>query len=137
VNADAQGNLVQKWKYKTSVQTTRVTVGDLDRKLEDFQVQNPEDWEEVPDGYQPLCYNEIPSKVNWHYLRWLFDTELGRNLELQVNDKVMDLRDIEVLMHDRPYWGLDRLLNFEIDVRTRIAVRNFLYVDSILISVDW
>ena len=29
------------------------------------------------------------------------------------------------------------LLNFSLDVRTHTDVRNFLYADSILISVDW
>ena len=143
VNADAQGNLIRRWKYKTSLQVTRRTIRSmfpddyLDRPLEDFQVQDPADWEDVPDGYQPLCYNEIPSKVNWHYLRWVFDIGKGRNVELQVNDKVMDLRDIPVPAHDSPYWGLARLLNLEINVRTRVPVRNFLYVDSMLISADW
>lgn len=139
VNADADGNMVQKWMYKTSVQTTRHTIPDhlLKEPLEDFQVQNPADWEEIPNGNQILCYNEIPSKLNWHYLRWQFDTITGNNVELQVNDRTMDLRDVPVPSHDAHYWGLNRLLNFEINVRTRTHIRNFFWVDSLMISVDW
>ncbi len=34
--------------------------------------------------------------MNWHYLRWLVDTEKRSNVELQVNDRVMDMRDVPV-----------------------------------------
>ncbi len=35
------------------------------------------------------------------------------------------------------YHSCDRLLNFCIDVRTHMNVRNFLFLDSVLVSVDW
>ena len=85
----------------------------------------------------PLCYNEVPTKVNWHYLRWRFDLSTRRNVELQINDRVLDLRNVPVPVRPDAYWGLSRLLNFSLDVRTHTDVRNFLYLDSILISVDW
>jgi RNase adaptor protein for sRNA GlmZ degradation len=75
--------------------------------------------------------------VNWHYLRWQFDTRLRRNVELQVNDLVMDLRSLPVPSYDHPYRALGHLLNFSIDVRTHTSVRNFLFLDSVLVSVDW
>ena len=103
----------------------------------DYHVQHPDDWREVPGGYQPMCFNEVPTKVNWHYLRWSFDTRTRRNTELQVNDLVMDLRDIPVPVYEVTYKGLSHLLNFCIDVRTHRNVRNFLYLDSVLVSVDW
>lgn len=138
VNSDAEGNLVQKWMYKTSVQTTtKMGFGEVEPRSIDYHVQDPRDWAEVPGGYQPLCYNEVPTKINWHYLRWCFDTSTRRNVELQVNDLVMDLRDIEVPIYEHEYKGLNHLLNFCVDVRTHSAVRNFLYLDSVLVSVDW
>lgn len=138
VNTDHNGNLVQKWMYKTSVQpTTKMVRAGLVAANEDYHVVHPDDWVEVPGGYQPLCYNEVPTKVNWHYLRWVFDTSVRRNVELQVNDLTMDLRNIPVPTYEHEYDGIKKLLNFCVDVRTHTNVRNFLHLDSILVSVDW
>lgn len=138
VNADEQGNLVQRWMYKTSVQTTtKMERSGVAPHIVDHHVLHPDDWREIPGGHQKLCYNEVPTKINWHYLRWMFDTQSRRNVELQVNDLTMDLRDIEVPVFDHPYVGINNLLNFCVDVRTRTNVRNFLYLDSIIVSVDW
>ena len=138
LNTDEHGKLVQKWLYKTSVQTsTKMHRAGVAPPAADYHVQHPDDWREVPGGFQPLCFNEIPTKVNWHYLRWSFDTRTRRNTELQVNDLVMDLRDIPVPVYEVTYKGLSHLLNFCIDVRTHRNVRNFLYLDSVLVSVDW
>jgi hypothetical protein len=137
LNTDDNGNLVRKWTYKTSVQTTTKMEWAGTNATTDYHVARPEDWADVPDGGQALCYNEIPTKQNWHYLRYVFDTAAGCNVELQVNDKVMDLRAIPVPRYEKGYWGLDRLLNLCVDVRTHRPVRNFLYLDSALVSVDW
>ncbi len=138
VNTDENGELVQKWMYKTSLQTsTKMQMAGLAPPAKDYHVLHPADWEEIPGGHQPLCYNEIPTKINWHYLRWVWDTRTRRNVELQVNNNVMDLRDIPVPVYDHTYSALSHLLNFCVDVRTLRPVRNFLYLDSILVSVDW
>lgn len=138
VNTDANGELVQRWMYKTSVQTTtKMHVAAMAGPTVDYHVQDPGDWEAIPGGHQPLCYNEVPTKINWHYLRWVWDTRTRRNVELQVNNNVMDLRGIPVPVFGHAYSALSHLLNFCIDVRTHRPVRNFLYLDSILVSVDW
>jgi hypothetical protein len=137
-NTDHDGTFVQKWLYKTELQpTTRMYLGGKGREATDWHTTNPDAWGEVPGGHQPLCYNEVPTKINWHYLRWQFDTRRRRNVELQVNHNVMDLRELPVPVYPETYEGLDGLLNLCLDVRTHTAVRNFLFVDSILISVDW
>ncbi len=102
----------------------------------DFTAPNPEDWQAFGEP-QELCYNEVPTKVNWHYLRWLIDTDKRRNVELQVNDRVMDMRDVPVPPYEERYETLENLLNFYFSVRTHSSVRNFLFLDSVLISVDW
>jgi len=138
LNTTDEGKLVQTWMYKTSVQpSTKMVMSGMVLPNQDYHVVHPGDWQPVPDGYQPLCYNELPSKINWHYLRWDFDTRLRRNTELQVNGKTMDLRNLPVPVYDHRYKGLNNLLNFCMDVRTHKPVRNFLYVDSVLVSVDW
>ena len=137
VNTDDSGNLVRKWMYKTSVVTsTRMEWGGA-TPVTDYHVGHPNDWADVPNGSQALCYNEIPTKLNWHYLRYVFDTSAGQNVELQVNDKVMDLRSIPVPTYEKGYWGLEKLLNFCVDVRTHKPIRNFIFLDSVLVSVDW
>ena len=136
-NTDEKGNLVRRWMYKTSLQTSSRMVLEGAPNTTDYHVAHPDDWLEVPGGEQHLCYNEIPTKVNWHYLRYVFDTSEGRNVELQVNDKVMDLRSIPVPTYPKGYWGLEKLMNFCVDVRTHRPVRNFIFLDSVLVSVDW
>ncbi len=140
-NTDPGGNLVQHWMYPTTVEPTtkmeRMGLVKLGHPNQDFFSLAPEDWKPVPNGDQPLCFNETASKVNWHYVRWLFDTETSRNVEFQCNDRVMDLSEIEVPKYDEPYHGLPNLLNFYLAVRTHTNVRNFLYLDSVLVSVDW
>jgi hypothetical protein len=138
MNADDNRRLAQQWMYKTSIHATSkmIQTGKVARDV-DPHVLHPDDWQPVPNGRQALCYNEVPTKINWHYLRWQFDIGQRRNIELQVNTHVMDLRQIAVPVYDHPYRGLNQLLNFVIDVRTHSNVRNFLYLDSDLVSVDW
>lgn len=138
VNTDHAGRFLQKWQYKTSVQpTTKMERAGEVPPPEDYHTIDPGDWADVPNGSQPLCYNEIPTKMNWHYLRWVFDTRTRRNTELQVNDLVMDLRELPVPIYDHPYWGCERLLNFCVDVRTHMDVRNFFWMDAVVVSSDW
>ena len=137
-NADADGNLVQKWLYKTSLHTTtKMAVAGREVEHSDMHVRDPRDWKEVPGGNQPLCFNEVATKINWHYLRWLQDTKTRRNVELQVNDLTLNLRNIPVPFYEDSYSGLPNLLNFLVDVRTVRPVRNFVFFDSIVVSVDW
>ncbi len=138
MNTDFEGRLVQTWMYKTSLHVTTKMARQAGLPQDrDYHVQNVNDWAEVPGGRQPLCFNETATKINWHYLRWLFSIRERRNVELQVNDLVMDLRGIKVPAYDHGYRALNHLLNFVVDVRTHRHVRNFLYLDSVLVSVGW
>ncbi|MBZ2197806.1 DUF6772 family protein [Occultella gossypii] len=104
--------------------------------LADFTAPDPDDWKPFSDPME-LCYNEVPTKVNWHYLRWLIDTDARKNVELQINDRIIDMRDVPVPVYEEKYESLETLLNFYFSVRTHSNVRNFLFLDSVLISVDW
>ena len=137
LNTDKDGKLVQHWMYKTSVQpSTKMVMSGMVKPNYDYHVVNEADWQPIPGGHQPLCYNEIPTKINWHYLRWDFDTRLRRNVELQVNNNVMSLHDIPVPVYEHRYKALNRLMNFCLDVRTHRPVRNFLFIDSVVASFD-
>jgi hypothetical protein len=138
LNTDLQNQLRRQWVYPAVPEPTprEHLEGKLKLpRLADFTAPNPEDWH--PLAEQEFCYNEVPTKVNWHYLRWLIDTSTRSNVELQVNDSVFDMRGVPVPPYDEHYGSLHNLLNFYVSARTHTNVRNFLYLDSILISVDW
>ncbi|WP_238005326.1 DUF6772 family protein [Dactylosporangium sp. AC04546] len=139
-NTDLDNKLTRQWVYPTVAEPTPRER--FEGKLEvlprtaDFTAPNPADWQPVGEP-QEFCYNEVPTKVNWHYLRWVIDTSTRKNVELQVNDHVMDLSAVPVPPYDEEYGSLRNLLNFYVSVRTHTNVRNFLYLDSVLISTDW
>ncbi|MQA03489.1 MAG: hypothetical protein GEV07_12470 [Streptosporangiales bacterium] len=139
LNTDMDNNFRRQWMYPTVPEPTPREHLEgkikLDR-LADFTAPRPEDWQPFGEP-QELCYNEVPTKVNWHYLRWQIDTATRSNVELQVNDRVYDMRDVPVPAYDERYDALESLLNFYISVRTHTPVRNFLYLDSVLVSADW
>jgi hypothetical protein len=138
-NADADGNMTRQWMYPVVPEPTprEHYEGKVDFPYAtDFTAPNPEDWRVYGDP-QELCMNEVPTKVNWHYLRWVIDTSTRRNVSLQLNDQIMDWSDVPVPQYEERYGSLENLLNFYFSVRTLSGQRNFLYLDSVVISADW
>lgn len=138
-NTDLDHTVQHRWMYPTVPEPTPREHFEGKVKLPrtaDFTAPDPADWQQFGER-QELCFNEVPTKVNWHYLRWVIDTSTRSNVELQVNDVVHDMRDVPVPPYDEEYGSLQNLLNFYVSVRTHTDVRNFLYLDSVLISVDW
>lgn len=139
-NADENGRIIQKWMYPTVAEPTphERFEGKHDYgRYADFTAPNPEDWTYLNDVRQEACYNEVPTKVNWHYLRFLIDTTTRSNVELQFNNDTYDLRDVPVPTYAEKYESLESLLNFYFSVRTLGPHRNFLFLDSVVISTDW
>lgn len=89
----------------------------------------------IPDSYQELCYNESDDKINWMYLRFLYDTEKKEYVEMQSRDKIFDLRGIRATDAD-PYLGIEGLVNPVMWVETDCNRRVFLYIDSLVISTE-
>ena len=116
VNAE-QGQLKQTWTLH------------VDGKL------NPQmgEWETV--GTQPLCYNEIATKQNWHYLRWVVDLRSASYVELQCNDKVFDISGVQYDTFE-PAPNLWCMLNAGFWVEAGADKRAWLQVDSMLVSTD-
>lgn len=138
-NADTDGNFVRQIMYPVVPEPTpkEHLEGKIDLEYgADFTAPNPEDWKPVGEPFE-LCYNEVPTKINWHYLRWVVDTKERRNVEIQINDQLIDMSDVPVPVYEERYESLDNLLNFYFSVRTLSGVRNFLYLDSVLISTEW
>lgn len=140
VNSDRDGHIVQKWAYPLVAEPTpheRYQGKVSFDALADFTAPNPDDWRFVSDERQENCFNEVPTKINWHYLRFLVDTRTRRNVELQFNNSLLDLRDVPVPAYADKYESLENLLNFYFSVRTLSPHRNFLFLDSVVISADW
>ncbi|MFF0450921.1 DUF6772 family protein [Streptomyces sp. NPDC004609] len=138
-NTDLDHRVQHRWTYPTVPEPTPREHFEGKVKLArtaDFTAPDPADWQQFSEP-QDLCFNEVPTKVNWHYLRWVIDTSTRRNVELQVNDVVHDMSEVPVPPYGEEYGSLQNLLNFYVSVRTHTDVRNFLYLDSVLISVDW
>lgn len=138
-NTNLAGELTQRWKYPVVPEPTprdHVLGKEPLPETADFTAPNPQDWRYLGEPHE-LCVNEVPTKINWNYLRWQIDTSTRSNVELQVNDQVMDMRDVPVPLYAERYHTLENLLNFYFSVRTHADVRNFLFLDSILISAEW
>jgi len=138
-NTDFDHSMKRQWMYPTVPEPTPREAFEGKVKYEyaaDFTAPNPDDWSPVGEP-QEQCYNEVPTKVNWHYLRFLLNTETRTNVELQFNDRIIDLRDVPVPPYEERYGSLENLLNFYFSVRTLAPHRNFLFLDSVVISADW
>lgn len=133
LNAE-NGKFLQKWQYKR--ETTEIKPLGTDNKTVSHYHLAPEGWLDLPDGEQKLCYNEIPTKVNWSYLRFDFDLEKMQATGMQCNDRTFDVSGFEPIRIPamKNLWCM---LNFCLFAETDVAKRAFLYVDSICISGDF
>ena len=89
----------------------------------------------IPNSRQELVYNESDDKINWLYLRFQYDLDKKEYVELQSRNKVFDLRGIAPT-HVPPYARIEGLLNPVIWIETDTDRRVFLYVDSVVISME-
>ncbi|MHB1132032.1 MAG: DUF6772 family protein [Chloroflexota bacterium] len=117
LNAE-NGKVVGKWQYH--VAGDKVHAGG---------------WEDVPNGQQLFCYNEILTKQNWHYLRWDIDLRNREYIELQCNDRSWDLRG-------KGHRGMPAmpnlwcLMNLGFWAETDRPRRSFLFLDSVVLSTE-
>lgn len=125
------GEHVTKWQFKRRREPL-LEVGRSGKTRSHFHLSQ-ENWEDILGGQQTLCYNEIATKYNWHYLRVDLDLS-GRTIEhLQCNDRVHDLTDVGPMMMPAMA-NLWCMLNVVFWVETDIDKRAFLYLDSVLLS---
>lgn len=96
----------------------------------------PTGWEDMHNGHQSLCYNEIPTKYNWHYLRVDLDLATRAMVRLQCNDNVIALDEAGPMMMPAMA-NLCCMLNVAWWVETDVDKRAFLYLDSVVLSGDW
>ena len=129
-----QGKRVAHWQFKRQ-RALLMPIGSSGKTVSHFHLA-PENWEDVPGGQQFLCYNEIATKHNWHYLR--VDLNLSRRqiTGLQCNDRVHDMAGVEPMMMPAMA-NLWCMLNVGFFIETDVDKRAFLYLDSVLLSGEW
>ena len=120
------GKLIQRWQANFSG-----SKGTKDGPFTDLE-----------DGYQELGFNRSPTKYQWHYLRFTFDTARHEYVDLHCHGKEFDIAGRRHVF-DPPLSGFrastDRcagLLNFGIGIETNSDKRCFLYLDSIVVSME-
>jgi len=129
-----EGRHVQTWQFKAET-TPFKALGAGDKTFTHDHLA-PEGWRDLPDGAQRLCYNEIPTKVNWTYLRFDFDLASMRATGFRCNDRTFDLSGFDSIRIPamKNLWCM---LNFCLFAETDVDKRAFLYVDSVCISGDF
>ena len=128
------GEHLQKWQTKP-VTTQFWPLGNEGKTVTHYHL-SPDGWVDLPGGEQRLCYNEIPTKVNWHYVRFDFDLATMSMQELQCNDRTFDMRaqkpiEIEAM---RNLWCM---LNICFFAETDTDKRAFFYIDSVCLSGEF
>ena len=128
------GEHVQKWQFKRRTTPFR-PLGNSGKTATHYHLA-PEDWEDLPGAGQRLCYNEIPTKVNWHYLRFDFDLAAMRCTGIQCNDRTFapGQHDSIRIPAMRNLWCM---LNLAFFAEADVDKRAFLYVDSVCLSGDF
>jgi hypothetical protein len=128
------GEHVQKWQFKRRTTPFR-PLGSESKTVTHYHLA-PEDWEDLAGGEQKLCYNEIPTKVNWHYIRFDFDLAAMRALGFSCNDRSFNLGGFDSIRIPamRNLWCM---LNIAFFAETDVDKRALLYVDSVCLSGDF
>ena len=128
------GERVQKWQFKRERVPIR-DVGGTGETVSHFHL-SADGWEDIPGGDQKLCYNEIATKQNWHYLRVGFDLDTMAFTEFQCNDQAFVVDSMApMVMPAMP--NLWCMLNAAFWSEAGSDRRTMLYVDSVLLSGEF
>jgi hypothetical protein len=128
------GVAVGRWQYKKD-RVPLHDIGGTGKTRSHFHLA-PEGWLDLPEGEQLLCYNEIATKQNWHYLRVDFDLETMKYLRFQCNDRIFAMDGVEP-MRMAAMSNLWCMLNIVFFAETDRQKRAFMYLDSVLLSGEW
>ncbi len=131
------GKRQQKWQYKSMLETPHEVGGDASTgETRSHHHFGADGWVDVPGGAQELCYNEVPTKYNWHYFKLGFDLASMSFTHLQCNDRVFDVSTLEP-MRMGAWPNLNCMLNVCWTIESDSNKRAYLYLDSVLVSGDW
>jgi hypothetical protein len=85
------GKPQEKWQFKKDTVPFH-DIGGTGKTVSHYHL-SPEELARSPGGEQKLCYNEIATKHNWHYLRVDFDLASMKYLAFQCNDREFDVSE--------------------------------------------
>lgn len=127
-----EGQRVERWQFKQKT----VPFETFSTKTVSHYHLAERDWEDLGSDRQILCYNEIPTKVNWQYAKVGFDLRTMRYTHFQCNDIRYDMSAAGTLeIAAMP--NLRGMLNVAFFVESDAARRCSLYLDSVLVSGEW
>ena len=125
------GEMINRWQVKSQTRPFHA-IGASGETVSHFHL-GPENWDFVDCPAQTLCYNEIATKMNWHYLKINVDLAQRRFLGFQCNDLVYSGETLpQISIPAMP--NLNCMLNTAFWVESNRDKRAFLYVDSALLS---
>ena len=127
-----EGERVEKWQFKQKT----VPFERFSEKTVTHYHLAERDWQDLSGERQVLCYNEIPTKVNWQYAKIGFDLRTMRYTHFACNDVAYDMSAVGALQIDAMP-NLRGMLNVAFFVESDADRRSSLYVDSILVSGEW
>lgn len=127
-----EGQRVEKWQFKEKT----VPFERFSEKTVTHYHLAERDWQDLSGERQVLCYNEIPTKVNWQYAKIGFDLATMRYTHFECNDVAYDMSGIGALQIDAMP-NLRGMLNVGFFVESDADRRSSFYVDSILVSGEW
>ena len=128
------GEPVGRWQYKHQ-RAPLEQIGSSGKTRSHFHLSG-EGWVDLPSDPQPLCYNEIATKINWHYVKVGFDLGTMSFTSFQCNDRDYDVSGLKPMVMPAMA-NLWCMLNTVFWVETDLDKRAFLLVDSVLLSGDW
>jgi len=120
-----------RWQFKSRQPQFR-DIGGTGKTVSHFHL-GEEGWEDLPGGGQLLCYNEIATKQNWHYLKVGLDLKSMTFTTFQCNDHLFDVSAVEPMTMPAMA-NLWCMLNVAFWVRAGSQKRSFLCLDSALLS---
>ena len=132
---NAQGEeMVNRWQMKGETRAF-AKIGDSGETVSHFHLGS-ENWEFIDAPAQTLAYNEIATKMNWHYLRINVDLAARRFLSFQCNDLIYAGEPLKhISIPAMP--NLNCMLNTAFWVESNRDKRAFLYLDSVLLSGEF
>ena len=128
-----EGQPVGRWQYKRRPPAFS-DIGNSGKTRSHFHL-GPDGWEDLPGGNQQLCYNEIATKLNWHYLKLGVDLEDMTFAYLQCNDRHFDVAMVEP-MRMPAMANLWCMLNVAFWAEAGTDKRALLYLDSVVLSAE-
>lgn len=132
LNAE-NGELQARWQYKAETEPLH-EIGGSGKTRSHFHLADA-GWTDLPGGEQLLCYNEIATKQNWHYLALDFDLESMEYLGFRCNDRRFDMTGVAP-MRMPAMANLWCMLNTVFFVESGSAKRSFFYLDSVVLSAQ-